>query len=79
MWILNVCAFGSTSENGTLISCFKKMNLKIGKYFNTFVFFIFMKNTPFLNDLPFFVTPPFSRKIFHPTLIAKFEELIPPL
>ena len=73
MWILDICIFTSTSENGVLILHIKKIILKIKKKMqstvNTFAFFIeFMskqRNPLSKQSLPFSPTPPFLEKIFH--------------
>ena len=88
MWILNICIFASTSENGALILYFKKIILKIQKKPNKQTnkklkhckyFSIFCKNVMSKQRLTLFsLTPPFLEKIFHPTLIGKLEEVHSP-
>ena len=68
MWILNICVFASTSENGALILYFRKYNFesfkKLQSIVNIFVFFIEIRYQSKESNLHFSPTPPFPEKIF---------------
>ena len=56
MWILNICIFASTSENGALILYLKKKIRKFPRHWKYFCL---------LAILPFNPMPSFLEKIFH--------------